>query len=80
MIPEGPPVLDSRYLKKETCDKIQEYIKNSGGLFVFEGDITPHGHYYVKVFYDSEKKISKRALKKHYGNLLNIILESGCPF
>ncbi len=38
---EYPPRLEARYLKKEKCDKVQEYIKSSGNLFTFEGSMTP---------------------------------------
>ena len=71
---EFPPRLEARYLKKKKCDKIQEYIKNSGNLFTFQGNITPHGHYDVQIFYDSEKKISLTNLKKHYKTLLDILI------
>ena len=51
------------------------YIILSDNLFTFEGNMAPHGHYDVMVFYDSDKEIPKKDLKRHYGKLLEIILE-----
>ena len=61
---EQPLKLEAYYLKKEKCDKLQSYIKSeANGSFTFQGNITPHGHYDVRISYDSKKKCLCQKLK-----------------
>lgn len=77
---EESPIIQSRYLKKSKCDKFLSYIENCGDLFVFEGDLTPHGYYDVKISYCYDKNIPLDEMKKHYKNLIDIVIGNEIEF
>lgn len=78
---EHPLKLEAYYLKNEKCDKLKEYIKSeTKNRFTFQGDLTPHGYYDVRISYNPEKRISLSTMKKHYQNLLDIIIGSKKEF
>jgi len=67
------------FLSKENCDSIKEYIQVNkiNTLFVLNGEQTPHGYYDTRIYCTSEAKenFSKEELKKHYKNLLDLMLD-----
>ena len=70
------PAIESYYLNKDTCDKIQKYIENNGDLFEFQGRLTPHGHYDVRLKYNKDRDFEQENLVEQYHGLLKIILDS----
>ena len=74
MVFEMPPEITCYYLRKKKCDVIQKYIKESGKIFNFEGEETPHGSYKIKIAYNSKKSIPVSEIKTHYKNLLDLVI------